>query len=118
MYTFDENILSDLHKDAYGVRPGESFWATFAASDGNGKQAIWDQLVDDLRNSIEEEDRYHNEAQSELEERITFIMTTCSCMREDAIRYLHDAYNTNGDIEYLEHCLGVRFGYLSKKNYG
>jgi len=35
------------------------------------------------------------------------------CSREDAIRHLHETYETNGDTEYLEFTLGVRYGYLS-----
>ena len=54
------------------------------------------------------------EAIADLEDRISFMMSTVAgCQREDAIRYLHDVYATNGDVEYLEHCLSVPFGYLS-----
>jgi len=31
---------------------------------------------------------------------------------------MHDAHDTRGDVEYLEHCLGVPYGYLSGKNWG
>ena len=118
-YTFDENIVSDLYKDAYGVRPGEYFWADWDARDDDGKQRIWDNLLDDLDRAIENEREYHQEAIADLEDRIRFMMSTVAgCQREDAIRYLHDAYNTHGDIEYLEHHLGVPYGYLSGKNWG
>jgi hypothetical protein len=26
---------------------------------------------------------------------------------------MHDSFDTNGDVEYLEYILGVRYGYLS-----
>ena len=118
-YTYDENIVSDLHKDAHGVRPGEYFWAEWDALDNDGKQRIWDNLLDDLDRALENEREYHQEAIADLEDRIRFMMSTVAgCTREDAIRYLHDAYNTHGDIEYLEHHLGVPFGYLSGKNWG
>lgn len=48
-YTFDERSVSDLHKDAYGFRPGESFWTEWQASDMDGKQALWDLMIEDLR---------------------------------------------------------------------
>ena len=113
-YTYDENIISDLHKDAYGVRPGEYFWADWDARDDDGKQRIWDNLLDDLDRAIENEREYHQEAIANLEDRIQFMMNTVAgCQREDALRYLHDVYATNGSVEYLEHCLGVPFGYLS-----
>ena len=118
-YTFNADVLSDLHKDAYGVRPGEYFWADWDALDADGKQRIWDNLLDDLDRALENEREYHQEAIADLEDRIQFMMSTVvGCQREDALRYLHDVYATNGDVEYLEHCLSVPFGYLSGKNWG
>jgi len=119
-YTFDENILSDLHKDAYGFRPrSEEFWAAWDAADNDGKQRIWDGLLDAVDRALETEREMQQEAIADLEDRIRFMMSTVAgCQREDAIRYLHDAYNTHGDVEYLEHHLGVPYGYLSGKNWG
>jgi hypothetical protein len=37
--------------------------------------------------------------------------------REDCIRMMHDAHDTRGDVEYLEHCLGVPYGYLSGRKF-
>ena len=49
MYDFDEQTLSDLHKDARGFRPrGEFFWSNWTAADADGKQAIWDGLIREL----------------------------------------------------------------------
>lgn len=113
-YTFDENILSDLHKDAYGFRPSGDFFREWDLLDNDGKQDLWDQLVDAVGESIEREREYHQEAIANLEDRIRFMMNTVAgCQREDALRYLHDVYNTNGSVEWLEYELGVPFGYLS-----
>ena len=118
-YTFDENVLSDLHKDAYGFRPSGDFFREWDLLDNDGKQDLWDQLVDAVGESIENERKYHQEAIADLEDRIRFMMNTIAgCQREDALRYLHDAYNTNGSVETLEFELGVPFGYLSGKNWG
>ena len=119
-YTYDADILSDLHKDAYGFRPrSEEFWAAWDAADEDGKQGIWDGILDALDRSLETEREIQQEAIAELEDRIRFMMNTVAgCQREDAIRYLHDAYNTNGSVEALEFELGVPFGYLSRKNWG
>ena len=49
MYTFSEELLSDLHKDARGFRPrSEWFWNNWNTSNDDGKQAIWDNLVEEL----------------------------------------------------------------------
>ena len=119
-YTFDADTLSDLHKDAYGFRPrSEEFWAAWDAADNDGKQRIWDNLLDDLDRALETEREYQQEAIADLEDRIRFMISTVvGCTREDAIRYLHDVYDTNGNVESLEFELGVPFGYISKKNWG
>ena len=52
-YTFDENIVSDLHKDAYGFRPREGWWSMWAAFNPDQKQAEWDRLLADLDDAIE-----------------------------------------------------------------
>jgi hypothetical protein len=113
-YTFDENIVSDLYKEAYGLRPREYFWSEWEEATNDRKQAIWDDLIDTADREAEREREMQIEAEHDVEDRIRFMMSTVAgCTRENAIRYLHDAYNTNGDTEYLEFNLGVRYGYLS-----
>ena len=113
-YTFDETIVSDLHKDAYGFRPREYFWSEWEEATNDRKQAIWDDLLDTADREAEREREMQIEAEHDVEDRIRFMMSTVAgCTRENAIRYLHDVYNTNGDTEYLEFNLGVRYGYLS-----
>lgn len=114
-YTFDENILSDLYKDAYGIRPrSEEFWSEWESADNDGKQRIWDRLVDALGASIREEKKRQEKAINMLEDRIAFMRSTViDCTREDAIRYLDDIYECGGDRAYLEYCLGVPYGYFS-----
>lgn len=118
-YTYDADILSDLHKDAYGFRPrSEEFWAAWDSADNDGKQRIWDNLLDALNDAIIVEKDAQEEAIADLEHRIRFMMNTVAgCDRADAIRYLHDAYQTHGDVEYLEFNLGVPYGYLSGRNF-
>jgi len=99
-YTFDENIVSDLYKDAYGHRPGEYFWADWDACNDDAKQHLWDRLVDAVGESIREEQHYHNMAIAEFEGWVKQTMKIVV------------------DFEYLEHCLGVPYGYLSGKNWG
>lgn len=119
-YTFDADTLSDLHKDAYGFRPrSEEFWNVWDAADNDGKQRIWDNLLDAADRALETEREYQQEAIADLEDRIQFMMNTVAgCKREDAVRYLHDAYSTHGDVEYLEFNLGVPYGYLSGRKAG
>ena len=112
-YTFDENTVSDLHKDAHGWRPREYFWAEWHAASDDGKQAIWEDLIDDLKDSNEREERQQKDAIAATEKRIQEILdTVVGSTRADAIRYLDEAYDTGGDINFLEYHLGVPYGYL------
>lgn len=118
-YTFNADVLSDLHKDAYGFRPSGDFFREWDLLDNDGKQDLWEQLMDAVRDSILEEARYHNMAIAEFENWVEQTMKiVVDSTREDCIRMMHDAHQTHGDVEYLEHCLGVPYGYLSGKNWG
>ena len=112
-YTFDENIVSDLYKEAYGTRPREGFWSEWDAASNDEKQRIWDSLLDTSDRAAEMELECQLEAERELNEHFRRVVDIAGGTREDAIRYLHDAYDTNGSNEYLEYILGVRYGYLS-----
>jgi hypothetical protein len=61
-YTFDERIVSDLHKDAFGFRPREYFWEEWNGATDAGKQEIWDDLQDALDRAIEYENLMHDAA--------------------------------------------------------
>ena len=113
IYTFDSNIVSDLHKDAYGFRPREFFWACWHSADDQGKQEMWDILIEDLKASDDEEKRRQQAAIAATEVLIqTMMQKVAGSTREDAIRFLDDAYDTGGDINFLEFHLGVPYGYL------
>lgn len=45
MYTFDGNIVSDLHKDAFGFRPTTDWRINWQSSTDAEKQQIWDDLL-------------------------------------------------------------------------
>jgi hypothetical protein len=112
-YTFDANIVSDLHKDAYGYRPREFFWAQWHGVGDQGKQEIWEELLADLSDSIAEEKRQQEAAIAATEKRIQDIQDmVAGSTREDAIRYLEDAFQVDGDRSFLEYHLGVPYGYL------
>lgn len=113
-YTFDENLISDLHKDAYGFRPSQSFWAIFAASNGDQKQAIWDDLLDTLDATIAREKADEERAIKEFNERISVMMKLGAKDFAQAIRWLHEAYDTDGDVEFLEFRMGLPYGYIRK----
>ena len=114
-YTFDEQIVSDLYKEAFGVRPREEFWANWNSYSNDEKQVSWNQMIEFARAEAEEYYQEQLAAEQDLETRIIPNIQSYlnGCSREDAIRHLHETYETDGDTEYLEYQIGVRYGYLS-----
>jgi hypothetical protein len=113
-YTYDEQIVSDLYKEAYGVRPRAEFWLDWECADDAEKQQIWDSLIDTAESEAERERQDQLAAEAAFEQHVErTVRLVVGSTREDAIRYMHDSFNTNGSNEYLEYLLGVRYGYLS-----
>lgn len=116
MYTFDENLISDLHKDAYGFRPSESFWSTFAAFNPDQKQALWDSMIAELDRSIEEDRKLQEEAVVKFEDRVDNLMHECT-NRKRVVEWLMDADDVGGDVEYFEFLNNLPYGYLKRMEY-
>jgi len=111
-YTFDENIVSDLHKDAYGFRPSQSFWEYWTESNDDRKQRIWDDLLDALKREMEYQREREAEAVKEFNTMLRRLYETGAKDFAQALEWTHDAHNTNGDDEYLEYKLGLPIGYI------
>lgn len=43
-YTFDDSILSDLYKEAFGFRPSSGYFANWRVLTDDEKQAEWEHL--------------------------------------------------------------------------
>lgn len=43
-YTFDDSVLSDLHKEAFGFRPSASYYTNWHSLTNDEKQAEWEHL--------------------------------------------------------------------------
>lgn len=84
-YTFDADIVSDLHKDARGFRPREGFWSHWNLSTIDEKQAIWDGLLRELDERFAEDQRREREAVSRFDSGLELIQATFACDREEAI---------------------------------
>ena len=101
----------DMYKDAYGVRP--------RGVDTSG----W--TVEDFRNEFEylgavidaaDKDRKEAEAQATVvfEQRIQSLIDAGAKDRATAMRWIHEAEDTNGDDEYLAWTLSLPYGYFRK----
>jgi hypothetical protein len=101
----------DMYKDAYGVRPRGIDTSTWIESDfeaefvylGNISEANYkEQLASEAKAA----ERFEAQVQS-------FVQSGAKD-RETAIRWFHEAEQTNGDEEYLCFCLGLPYGYFRK----
>lgn len=114
-YTFDETIISDLHKDAYGYRPSEQFWRNWDAFTDDQKQSEWEYLLVQLDQSIKREEAQTAVAIAEFEESIRLTIEGGAADRSTATRWLMEACEeANGDVEFFEYLNGIPYGYISK----
>ncbi len=73
-YTFDETIVSDLHKDAFGFRPREFFWEEWNAASDAQRQEIWDDLLLALERAVEFERKQQEAAIADFRTQVADMM--------------------------------------------
>ena len=100
-YTFDSNIVSDLHKDAYGFRPSQYFWQNWESSTDAEKQVEWDRLLRALDAANKEEEAREAAAVSDFEARVQANIELGAVDREQAVMWIVDSLNlTEYDLAY------------------
>lgn len=114
-YSFSNDLISDLHKDAFGFRPKGNYYVWWESLSDDEKQAEWDSLYETLVAREESERHAEERAIVNLDQRIASLMHHGARSREMAIRWLDEAYETGGDVSFLEYQLGVPYGYLTKE---
>jgi hypothetical protein len=111
-YTFSDELFSDLHKDAYGYRPrGE--WHRWQAMTDEAKQSWWNSMCQ----TIDREEAERREEEDAARVRLVAILdryAAAGVTGDDALRALHDVYETDGDDEYLDYQLGVAYGTIGR----
>lgn len=116
MYTFSNDIISDLHKDARGYRPLQGFFDMWNESSDDTKQEVWDMLVKEMEYNQKEEARHEAENLVKFRELIRSVMDTASCNWKVALRYLIDAENLdiNFELDYFLWNQGLGFNDRNK----
>ena len=116
-YTFDDRIVSDLYKDAYGCRPGELFWYEWKTVSDDQKQSIWDSLCVDLDREIARETEAQDRACVRFESRIDQLIGLGAIDRTMAIRWILQAEDLDASeyppYEELEYRLGLPYRYVA-----
>lgn len=88
MYTFDENIVSDLHKDARGYRPDAYFWEEWSQCGDDTRQAMWDNLLVELEQAMDRQAQEEIAAINAFELEIATALEVGARSREDAVRWI------------------------------
>lgn len=100
MYTFDGNIVSDLHKDAYGFRPEPTFWSNWNAASDADKQHIWDRLLQELEFTMDQQAQEEIAAINAFELEIVNALEVGARSREDAVRWIVQSLDLD-DIDLM-----------------
>ena len=99
-YTFCDQTVSDLHKDAWGHRPTNSFWFHWNLGTDDAKQKMWDDLIDDMVKNDAEEARIKAENASNLAKRIKDTCKLGARNYRTAIRWILQADELEEDQYY------------------
>lgn len=102
-------IYWDMYKDAHGVRPRGIDTSAWTLADFENEFASLGSVI-----QREEELRKESEAAAivRFEARVQSIIETGAKDRAMALRWIHEAEDSNGDDEYLCYCVGLPYGYF------
>lgn len=111
MYTFDERIVSDLHKDARGFRPTAGWWSVWEDLSDDAKQETWDSLCQELSETMDRERRLEAEAMIALHQRIQGTMLLGAKDEVQALKWIMEAEEFDDyDLQYGPSYFCYHFG--------
>ena len=99
----------DMYKDAYGVRPRGVDTSAWTLDDFTSEFVVLSQAID-----REETARKASESQAvtAFERRVAELISMGARDYEMALRWIHEAEDTNGDSDYLAWTLGLPYMYF------
>ena len=111
MYTFDDQTVSDLHKDARGFRPRAAFMEGWTQSDDDNKQAIWDGLLRELDHVQAEEARMERKALLDFHDMLERVIEAGAGDRQTALRWMTstETFYHSQDVEHWVYNQGILF---------
>ena len=106
-----QSIYWDMYKDAYGFRPRSIDTSNWTLEQFQDEFVILGQAID-----AEEKVRVQSQenAMFSFEKRVDDLIFSGAKDRATAIRWIHEAEDTQGDDEYLCYTLGLPYGYFRK----
>jgi hypothetical protein len=116
-YTFDSNIVSDLHKDAYGVRPSQFWWQCWTEASDAERQAEWDDLLAVLDQTIAREKQEEQEAIADFERMVENNLLCGARDRNQAIRWILQTLDQSGALSTGYFCYQLGLPYSMEKEF-
>jgi hypothetical protein len=101
-----------MYKDAYGVRPRGIDTTDWTEAQF---EAEFVQLGKAIDANYKEQLASEAKAIQRFEAQVANWIESGAKTRETAIRWFHEAEQTNGDDEYLCYCLGLPYRYFVKE---
>lgn len=116
-FTYSDELYSDLHKDARGVRPGNAgavYWDTLSPAE---KQVQWDALIREMNDRYDEEVAMQTVAIAEFEAAVDAVLENGASDRQTAIRWMIEAEGDTQcrfDPDYFCYLHGLPYGYVKE----
>jgi len=104
------SIFSDVYKEAYGVRPRGVDLSALSLSE---IESEIEHLSEVAHARVEVEREAEAVAVAQFEAHVADVIATGAGCREAALRWIHEAEETEGDWERLAWALGLPFGYFT-----
>ena len=113
-YTFDSNIVSDLHKDARGFRPSEYFWEEWDQCGDDNRQAMWDSLCRELEETMAAERAAEARALENFKAQIKEMRKLGAETTRQAIKWIFhaegmDRYDLQYGADYVAYHFGMNY---------
>lgn len=101
----------DMYKDAYGIRPRAIDTSTWTLADFDREFKVLGQRIedDDMIRKVEEA-----KAVEAFERRLVELLSLGAKDIDMAMRWIHEAEQTNGDNDYLAWTLGLPYQYFKE----
>ena len=111
MFTYCDDIISDLYKDVYGVRPREAFYADWNNCTPAEKQKTWDEYCDTVEKHIAEQKVREAYCIARFEDRIKDVIGLGAGDRTTALRWIsqQETFYHIQDVEHFVWEQGILF---------
>jgi len=101
-YTYSDELVSDLYKSAYGVRPTAHFWDCWKEMSPVMKQVEWDFLLQRSEDAAYHERKREQEAIVKFESWLRKVEDHAGTV-EDALRWMTQQHRANGWMAHSQH---------------